>query len=78
MTIRCLFCGEDVWQGDVTGGGSGDPEFDYPAYVECECTAAYSDGDLNRFPAGKEITLHGIPDYLVMSALSKLIEHVDE
>ena len=83
--IRCLFCGEHVEQFDITAGGADSQgskgaagTFDHPALVECECSAAYADGDLVRFPAGKEITLKGIPDYLVMTALSKLVEHVDD
>jgi len=51
--ITCRFCGEDVWQGDITAGGADSnygsgaaAEFDYPCTVECECGAEYCDGDL--------------------------------
>lgn len=92
--IKCLFCSELVEQCDVTAGGADSEyskgaagEFDYPAQVECRCGAEYCDGDLVVLPSAdltapipyhhnrfRELLLHPI----VLAALSKLVEHVDD
>lgn len=86
--IKCLFCGEHVWQGDVTAGGADSQgskgaagTFDYPAQVECDwCGAMYCDGDLVQLPTYlhqrkvRKLFSHST----VLAALSKLVEHVND
>ena len=42
----CYVCGQEVeLNGWATGGGSGDPEYDYPVLHICGCGAQYADGE---------------------------------
>ena len=42
----CYVCGQEVQlNGWATGGGSGDPEYDYPVLHICGCGAQYCDGE---------------------------------